>query len=326
MLYYIIGDAMKYEILDLLKNKDDYISGQDIAKSLNVSRTAVWKNINKLRSEGYNIVSVTNRGYRLIKDQYDILNENEISYKPLYYIEEAGSTNNIAKDIASKSDSNRLLVVCNKQTSGKGRLGRSWDSQGEAALCMSLVLTPDIMPQEAPQLTLVAGIACCKAIYKISGLKAGIKWPNDVIINGKKAVGILTEMSAEMERVRFVVIGVGINVNTTAFPDEIKDKATSIYIETGKHQKRSLYADGFMEEFNKLYSIYSEYGFKALKDKYNSLCINVGQYVKTLGTNPVEGKAIGVDDRGQLIIETSKGVETVLSGEVSLRLKNNKYI
>lgn len=316
---------MKYEILGLLKERNDFVSGQEIGQIFNVSRTAIWKNISKLKDEGYNIISVSNKGYRLESSE-DILNEGEIAYRPLCYISEVDSTNNKAKELANTGCEDGLLVVCENQTAGKGRLGRVWKSQKSAGVYMSMVLKPQIMPFEAAQITLMSGIACAKAISKITELDCKIKWPNDIIVNNRKMVGILTEMSAEMEFVKYVVVGIGINVNNEYFDDEIKDKATSAYIETGRKFKRSVFVDEVAKELLSLYEIYCKSGFSALKEKYNSICINVGQYVKTVGREEIEGKALGVNDRGEILIETEEGIKNIFSGEVSLRLSNDKYI
>ncbi|MGN1317806.1 MAG: biotin--[acetyl-CoA-carboxylase] ligase [Lachnospirales bacterium] len=316
---------MRYKILNLLKEKSDFISGQEIADSLNLSRTAVWKHISKLKEEGYNIKSVSNKGY-FLESQKDILNESEIKYRPLEFVSEVDSTNNLAKTLANNNCKDGMLVVCDYQSMGKGRLGRSWLCGKGDSLCMSMVLRPDIMPNLAPQITLVAGIACCKSIRKITGLDCKIKWPNDIIVNCKKLVGILTEMSAEMERVKYVVVGIGVNVNNKNFDDEIKNKATSVFLETNKNYNRYEFANEIATTLISLYKIYCIYGFKPLCEEYNNLCINIGKKVKTLGKIQIEGISEGVNEKGELIIKTENGYENILSGEVSLRLSDNSYI
>lgn len=316
---------MKYKILELLKNKADYVSGQEIADSFGISRTAVWKYISKLKAEGYTISSVSSKGY-LLENMSDILNEGEIKYRPLKFVSETESTNNLAKSMANDGCSDGMLVLCDNQTKGKGRLGRTWISQKSVNLSMSIVLRPDIMPFETPKLTLVAGIACARAINSITGVDCGIKWPNDIIINGKKIVGILTEMSAEMEYVRYVVIGIGVNVNNDEFDDEIKDKASSLYMITGKKFRRSDIADKIISELVKLYDVFCKEGFTSLCDEYNSLCINIGKQVKTLGRQEITGTALGVNENGELVIESKEGKKNILSGEVSVRLANDEYI
>ena len=316
---------MKKEILNLLKNTDNFISGQELADKFNVSRTSIWKNISKLKEEGYNIISVSNRGYKLDTENEDVMNENEISYRPLQFINEVESTNDWAKTFAHDCQDG-LLCTCSYQTKGKGRLGRSWVVKQDDALCMSIVIKPQIMPFDAPQLTLLAGIAFVRTIKKLTGIDALIKWPNDVIINGKKVVGILTEMSAEMDWVNYIIVGIGVNINNIDFDENIKDKATSLFLETGVKQKRSKYADTITIEFMKLYKEYCIYGFSKFKSEYNSVCANVNKRVKTVGKSEVIGKALGINDKGEIMIQTDDGIVNVMSGAVSLRLENNKYI
>ncbi len=316
---------MRYKILSILREKNGFVSGEELGSLLGISRAAVWKNIMRLREEGYDIASVSKKGYKL-NDSADILNKNEINYENAMFLREVDSTNNECKRQAEKGCADGLLIVSDYQTKGKGRLGRDWSSAPSQGLYMSIVLKPPISPMEAPQLTLIAGIATAKAIKKITGLDANIKWPNDIIVNGKKICGILTEMSAEIERVKYVVTGIGVNVNDEAFENGLKDKATSVYIETGRKYKRNIFIDEILGELMKYYKLYCEKGFSALKDEYNKYCLNIGKIVRTTGSVPVKGKALGVNDKGELLIETDTNIVPVLSGEVSVRLKNNRYI
>ena len=314
---------MRYDILNILRAKNDYVSGEELGNMLGVSRAAIWKSITRLKEEGYNISSVSKRGYRLI-DNRDVLNENEVRYSNIICFKEVDSTNEEGKRQAERGCTDGLVIVSDYQSGGKGRLGRSWSSDRAKDLYMSIVLKPDISPMEAPQLTLIAGIAVAKAVKSITGLDAGIKWPNDVIVNGKKLCGILTEMSAEIERIRYVVTGV--NINRESFEGELKDKAASIYTETGQKYRRSIFIDEIVSELMKYYRLYCKSGFSAVKEDYNSLCINIGRIVRTTGNKAIKGKALGVNDNGELLIETETSIVPVLSGEVSLRLEDNKYI
>ncbi len=316
---------MRYTILNILREKKGYVSGEELGDMLGVSRAAIWKSITKLKEEGYEINSVNKKGYCL-DDSKDILNKHELKYDNAIYLKETDSTNNECKRQAEKGCADGLLVVSEYQSKGKGRLGRAWSSEPSAGLYMSIVLKPEISPSEAPQLTLIAGMAVTKAIRSITGLKVGIKWPNDVVINGKKLCGILTEMSAEIDRIKYVVTGIGVNINNSSFDAELKNKATSIYIETGKSYKRSVFADTIVNELMGYYDIFCKKGFSGLRDEYNKYCLNKGKIVRTTGKNAIKGKALGVNDRGELLIETDTSIVPVLSGEVSLRLENNKYI
>ena len=184
---------MRYDVLNILRVKNDYISGEELGNMLGVSRAAIWKAVTKLKNEGYNISSVSKRGYRLI-DNKDVLNENEVRIGNIVCLKEVDSTNEEGKRRAEKGCADGLVIVSDYQSTGKGRLGKSWSSDKAKDLYMSIVLYPDISPMEAPRLTLIAGIAVSEAVNGITGLDAGIKWPNDVVVNGKKLCGILTEM------------------------------------------------------------------------------------------------------------------------------------
>ncbi len=317
---------MKYKILKILSESSDYVSGEEIGSIFGISRAAVWKNISALKSKGYNIESVSNRGYRLI-DNIDVLSKDDIKYDNVFYKEEIGSTNDEGKRQAANGCKDKLLVICDNQTAGKGRLGRSWVGEKNAGIYMSFVLMPDILPYKTPQLTLITGVAAMKAINNVTGLKTKIKWPNDIIINGKKLAGILAEMNAEMEKVNYIVVGIGINVNVKSFNDELKDKATSIYIETGKKFKRSDIINEFINQFIKYYNEFCQKGFSVFKNEYNENCANVGMSVKTLGgKEQITGIAKGVNSDGELVIENENGVFNILGGEVSLRLSDDRYI
>lgn len=317
---------MRYKILELLKSTPDFLSGEDIGERFNVSRAAVWKNIARLKEEGYNIQSVSNRGYRLLNDR-DILNQFEIGIDKCAYFEEIDSTNNEAKRIASQGCEDKFLVACGRQLQGKGRLGRSWNDKGENA-CFSFIFKPDIPPFEAPKLTLVAGLAVADALESLTGLEFAVKWPNDTVINGKKISGILTEMSAEMDKINYVIVGIGINVNTIEFDGELKDKATSLALCLGHSMKRSDVIRACADYMFRYYDRFCKYGFSVFIQDYNSKCINVGKTVKAIYKNSDRtGIAKGINEDGALIIQDSDGnLFEVNSGEVSLRLENNNYV
>ncbi|MDO4301361.1 MAG: biotin--[acetyl-CoA-carboxylase] ligase [Clostridia bacterium] len=317
---------MKYKILNILKENDNYLSGEEIGNILGISRAAVWKNITRLKEMGYEIDSVSNKGYKLF-DNADVLNENEINYDNLIYKAELDSTNEECKRQANAGCCSGLFVVCDQQTAGKGRLGRSWVAEKSSGLYMSMLLKPDIMPVEAPQMTLVAGIAIRRIINRLTGLNVEIKWPNDIIINGKKLVGILTEMSAEMEKVNYIVVGIGINVNMAGFEGELKEKAASLYIETGRKFKRSDIINEFLSEFKLCYDEFCKNGFESFVNEYNEYCANVNKAVKTVGgKEEISGIAKGVNSRGELLILSNDELVPVFAGEVSLRLSDDRYI
>ena len=212
---------LKNKVLKILLSNKEHVSGQAISDNLGVSRTAVWKAISSLKKDGYNIESVNNRGYLLL-EKTDILNQVEIeqnihSYKLLeppviIYMDEVDSTNTYAKSIADNLNKD-FLVVSDMQTFGKGRLGRIWDSPSSTGIFMSLCIKPDIAIEKASMITLVMALSLCDAIEELYSLHPTIKWPNDIVINSKKISGILTEMSSDMDGIKYIISGVGINVN-----------------------------------------------------------------------------------------------------------------
>ena len=247
---------MKTEVLRMLKETDGYLSGQEICEKLHVSRTAVWKTIKQLETEGYEIDAVRNKGYRLRKAG-DILSRAELEStlrtewagRPVIYLDETDSTNNEAKKAAEDGACHGTLVVADYQSGGKGRRGRVWDAPHGVGAWMSLICRPDVHPSCASMLTLVAGMAVCDGIRTCCGLETRIKWPNDIVIGGKKVCGILTEMSTELDCINYVVAGIGVNVNNREFPEEIRDVATSLFIETGKTVSRSRIIAETMQAF-----------------------------------------------------------------------------
>lgn len=312
---------MKNKILNILSTADGYVSGENISERLGISRNAVWKHINKLRQEGYEIESVTKRGYKLISVP-DVISaelikdglDTEFIGQNVVYYDETDSTNNEAKRNSDMPDG--TLFISEIQTGGKGRLGRAWVSPKGIGIWMSLLLKPHILPQDVAQITLVAGMATARSV----GCGAKIKWPNDVVIGSKKICGILTEMSAEIERVNYIVSGIGINVNTESFPDELKEKATSLYIESGRKFERYKIVQRFLKEFEILYKKFIKGGIAAITDDYRELCVTIGKEVSVIYPNrTINGRAIDINNNGELIVETDKGIIEVDSGEVSVR-------
>ena len=233
----------KSDILTLLRNSRDYVSGQQLCDQFGVSRTAVWKAINQLKEEGYRIEAVSHKGYRLLESP-DVLSRSEVlsrlktkwAGQQLFYLEETGSTNIDAKRYAEEGEPHGTTVIAEKQNAGRGRRGKYWESPPGSAIYMTIMLKPDFAPDKASMLTLVMALSVAEAITEATGLQAGIKWPNDVVVNKKKVCGILTELNVETDYIRHVVIGVGINVNNGApeeFPEEIRETATSLRIEAG---------------------------------------------------------------------------------------------
>ena len=301
---------MKSEILRLLKESDTYISGQQLCEQFQVSRTAIWKVIDQLKKEGYEIEAVRNKGYRLI-DSPDVISKAEID-----------STNNRAKEAGDNGSAHGTLFVADMQVAGKGRRGRVWKSPSGSSIYMTILLYPDIPPVKAPQLTLLMAIAVAEGIQEVTGLETKIKWPNDIVVNGRKICGILTEMSTEIDYINHVVIGAGINVNQDTFSDDIKATASSLKLELGKSVKRSELIAAVMKSFEKCYEIFIETeDLSGLQELYNSMLVNRDQEVKVLEPgNEYKAHAIGINQTGELIVRTPDGKEKeIYAGEVSVR-------
>ena len=319
---------MQKKILDILLNADDFISGQEISENLGVSRQAVWKSINALKEKGYEIQSVTNRGYRLVSSP-DYLNEsslksllhNKIIGKNLIVLDSVNSTNNYLKKLGNEGCENGTVVAAREQTKGKGRLGRTWQSKKDDGIAFSVLLRPNVAPSEVSAITPLAGLAVCKAIREYTRLDCVIKWPNDIIVGRKKLVGILTEMSAEFDAVEYVITGIGINVDHTSFPEEIAFKATSLLLETGRHIDKNEFLACVLEHLeNEFVKNNLELTPTALSE-YTDLCATVGRSVTfQRGTRRISGMAVGVSEHGELKVMMSDGtISLVNSGEVTVQ-------
>ena len=326
---------MKSEILRLLKESDTYISGQQLCEQFQVSRTAIWKVIDQLKKEGYEIEAVRNKGYRLI-DSPDVMSKAEIESlvdtkwagKNVVYYDEIDSTNNRAKEAGDNGAAHGTLFVADMQVAGKGRRGRVWKSPSGSSIYMTILLYPDIPPVKAPQLTLLMAIAVAEGIQEVTGLETKIKWPNDIVVNGRKICGILTEMSSEVQYVHYAVMGIGINANKEKFDETLKDKATSIYLSTGKKVNRAKFTAAFADAFGGYYRRYMQDGdLSAFVEEYDELLANKdkeviiyhGMVEDATPDKISRGIARGIDKDGSLLVEIDGSVTPVMSGEVSIR-------
>ncbi|MDD7643683.1 MAG: biotin--[acetyl-CoA-carboxylase] ligase [bacterium] len=320
---------MKAKILQALRETDGYVSGQQLCEQFHVSRTAVWKAINQLREMGYEIDSVSNKGY-CIRSAPDVLNKNELlSLRKTAWIgtqvecfDVIGSTNTTAMQMAEEGAPHGTLVVADRQDSGKGRRGRSWEMPAGVAIAMSIVIKPEeLQPQNAPMLTLVSALAVVRGIEQQTGIRTEIKWPNDIVIGGKKVCGMLTEMSTQIDYINHIVVGIGINVHNEQFPEELSDRATSLYLESGTHVNRAALVEAVCESFEYYYDIFMRtQDLSGLQEEYNSKMVNMGRQVRILDPKgEYEGIALGITEHGELLTETPEGVRRVDSGEVSVR-------
>ncbi len=335
---------MKDELLAALRRSGDYVSGQELCETFGVSRTAVWKAVEQLKKEGYEIEAVRNRGYRLLSSE--VFGEREIAGRlstvwlgrSLEYFEEIGSTNVQANLRAEAGGEQGLLVVADHQTAGRGRRGRSWGSPAGCNLYFSILLRPQIPPERAPMLTLLMAVAVNRALEKAGAgrLKAGagrgkksehpasslgIKWPNDIVIDGRKVCGILTEMSAEQDYIRHVVIGTGINIGKQTFPADAADHA--IYLEeVVETPSRVQILSDVCGEFEGLYEQFLKAGdLRFLQEEYNRDLVSMDKEVRVLDPKgEYTGISRGINEIGELLVERPGGaVEPVYAGEVSVR-------
>ncbi len=320
---------MKEEILRLLRSADGHISGQELCNRFGVSRTAVWKAINQLKEAGYEIEAQQNKGYKLMAAP-DLMTEAEIKSlmhtewvaKEVLYFDTIDSTNTKAQELAEKGYPSGTLVVADKQESGKGRRGRSWVSPSGTGIFMTLMIKPDINPNNASMLTLVAALAVAKAITSVTGEEAMIKWPNDIVVNSKKVCGILTEMNAQFDYINHIVVGIGINVHNESFPEEISQMASSLMIEAGgKRFHRAQIIAETMSYFEQYYDTFLKtQDLSALVREYDELLVNRNKSVRVLDPKePFDGKAMGITPKGELIVDTWESRKLVSSGEVSVR-------
>jgi BirA family biotin operon repressor/biotin-[acetyl-CoA-carboxylase] ligase len=322
---------MKQQILTMLRESGGYLSGQEICERLNVSRTAVWKSMKQLKEQGYEIEAVKNRGYRLLAAP-DIMTAEEIMSrikteriaKQVIYFPVTDSTNIQAKKHAEDKEADGLLFVADEQTKGRGRRGRSWDSPAGDNIFMSLLLKPQLKPESASMLTLLAALAVSAAVKRCTKLVPQIKWPNDIVVNKKKVCGILTEMSSEPDYIHYVVIGIGINVNAEKFPKELCETAASLYLENGGERKmnRSSLICAVMEEFERYYEEFLEKGdLEFVVEEYNEKLAGMNGEVRIIGNDGEEsGISRGITKNGELIVEFKDGSRReVVSGEVSVR-------
>jgi len=322
---------MKEKILKLLKDSgDEFVSGQKISDELGVSRAAIWKHINVIKEDGYEIEAISRKGYKVISSP-DILTFEEIKNflntkyigRNIIHYDSIGSTNSKAKELAEASCAHGTVVISEEQTSGRGRLGRNWVSPKHKGIWMSIILRPNIITQNASQITLIGAAAAQTAIMKMC-VETSIKWPNDIVINGKKVCGILTEMSGEIDHINYLVMGIGINVNLEEedIPMDLKDVATSLKIESGKCMDRKLLAANILNIFEELYNEFVQNGnIKETIDVCRKNSMLIGKEIQLVSRGKVRiAKAIDISDSGELIVENEQGIiEYIVSGEVSVR-------
>lgn len=320
---------MRNEILDYFRKADgNFVSGQQISKDLHVSRTAIWKHINVLKERGYIFESSTRKGYRLIYApnlltplEIDSALHTETFGRHVVYLESTQSTNEEAKKIAREGAEEGTIVVAEEQITGQGRLARGFYSPFAKGIWFSLILRPKFFPMEASKCTLLAAVGVCRGIRRMGLVDAGIKWPNDILVHGKKLVGILTLMSASMEKIDYIIMGIGINtgIKKNEFPEDFREGATSFLNEGINVSRKDLLA-AILGELEKEYSIAQDEGFDKVLDDWRALSVTLGQEVRVIfGDDSYTGKAVDIDRDGCLLVNTGSEVKRVIAGDVSIR-------
>lgn len=311
----------------------DFVSGEDISAQLGISRAAVWKAVGALRRDGYTIEAQTGLGYRLA-DSPDVLSERELRRRlgetkivgrTLECFESVDSTNSYLKRIAAEGAPDGAVAVADEQTAGRGRRGRSFSSGPGRGVYLSALLRPQLAPEKILPLTALGAVAACDAVERTCGVRPQIKWTNDLVLNGKKLSGTLTELSLEGESgaLQYAVIGIGVNCNNASedFPPELREVATSLYLETGKRVQRAVLAAALIEELDKLYAALQSGDTASYLTSYRRDCLTLGREVQLLWQDVKEKvTALDVDEQFGLVVRHEDGrVETIRTGEVSVR-------
>jgi BirA family biotin operon repressor/biotin-[acetyl-CoA-carboxylase] ligase len=312
----------------LEKNGHRFLTTKNISSKLGVHPYVVYQAVRELRRWGFHIRSERGKGYKLLESPDFILptkikkNLKTKSFgKTVHSYKRVGSTNLLGFRLAETNAEEGTLIVADEQTKGRGRMGRSWYSPPGLGLWMSLILRPDIPPFKAPGLSICAGLALAQAIKEMTEIEAKIKWPNDCLIDGKKVGGILLELSAELDRINFVIVGIGVNVNHTTedIPRSLAQSAASIKIKLGRSISRSALLNSFLEKFERIYFDYKENGLSSQRQMIKSFSSLLGKNVTVkFGKERIEGVAETIDESGSLVIKTKKGERVVTAGEVTV--------
>lgn len=315
---------MDDKILNIFRSTNgEFVSGEEVSEKLGISRAAVWKHIEQLRKDGYEITGEPHVGYRLVGTPDKLIPE-EVSHKlgtkvigrKIYSYESTDSTNDVAHRLAQSGSPEGTAVFSEGQSKGRGRMGRHWVSPKGKGIYFSFILRPDVSPAEAPKITLTSAVAVALAIRKVTHLGALIKWPNDILVNNRKAVGILTEMSAEVNTVRYIVLGIGINVNTSK--SELPKEATSLKAESGEEVPRVELAQEVLRELDRQYRVFNDKGFDKIIYEWKGLSHTLGEEVRIACQHrKIEGTAVDLDSSGALVVRLDNGfTEHVTAGDV----------
>jgi BirA family biotin operon repressor/biotin-[acetyl-CoA-carboxylase] ligase len=322
--------SLDAQILRALRASGDQpISGADLSHQLGVSRAAVWARVEELRSLGYEIEASPHFGYKLATvpdvlhadDLMSRLGKTRVIGRDIRVFKETTSTNDIVEKFARDGVKEGVVVFAESQTKGRGRLGRKWLSPAKKGLWFSILLRPDLRPHEITRLTVASATALRRAIESKTGLAPEIKWPNDILLHGKKVAGILTELNAELDRVKYVIIGIGVDVNLTArdLPPELKKIATSLKIESGKAISRAELAIFILRELDADYHRICSDEFESIAEEWEKHCKTIGQEVVIrTGSREIRGRAESLAEDGALLLRTEHGrPERIVGGDVT---------
>jgi len=325
---FIMAANTRHHLLVSLKEAHgNWISGEELSRKLGVTRTAIWKHACNLRSEGYAIDSSTRKGY-LLRETLDRLLPAEIEAslrsvrmgRRIVFEKEVDSTNRLARDLAISGAAEGTLVVAESQTGGRGRKGRNWFSPPGEGIYLSLVLRPRFQPAEAPKMTLLAGVALAETLVPVVPTRVTIKWPNDVLAGGKKVAGILIEISTQIDAIDYMVVGVGLNVNTPPgrFPAELRERATSLAAEAERLIPRAEILGAFLEHFERHYDMIDREGFGPAIRCWRKMSDMAGKHVRVHAFDrSLEGTIAGIDDDGVLLVTALDGaLHRVIAGDV----------
>jgi len=306
------------------------VSGAELSQKLGITRAAIWARIEELRKLGYDIEASPHQGYRLISapdvlhadDLLARLGKTKIIGRDIRVFERTTSTNDVIEKLARDDVEEGVVVFAESQTKGRGRLSRKWISPERKGLWFSVLLRPDLRPQETTQLTVVAATALWRAIHEQTGLHPEVKWPNDILVGGRKTAGILTELTAELDRVRHVILGIGVDVNVGPgdFPSELRKLATSLKIESGKPVSRAELATAILQELDRDYARMVSGDFASVADEWEEYCTTIGRQVAIqIGDRQIRGRAESLGDDGALLLRTEHGhLERIIGGDVTL--------
>lgn len=310
----------------LSQHKDGYVSGQDLSEMLHVSRSAIWKHMNELKKDGYEIEGVANKGYRIVSLPKTV-SENTIAWglqtdwlgKTIVHRNSVDSTQTIAHQLALEGAKHGTIVVADEQTKSRGRVNRKWYSPKGEGIWLSIILRPNILPYLAPQLTLLTATVLANIFDEYCDVQPQIKWPNDILINGKKISGILTEMQAEQDNVLYVIVGIGININQIEIDEEIKERATSLRLETNQEWELVPLIQQILTSFEQKYDRYLHKGFNEIKQTWENYGFRMNERLKIeSGKKKWEAIFRGIGEDGALLAETDEGkVEKIYSAEIA---------